>query len=219
MIPEKVRIWFLGEWEKLASMSLKKKWEYIWDYYKWWILGFVFLVVFVVSMVQNMKYQRRELLISGLFINTATSAEGYAFVNEDYWIYTGADKETRVELIEARFIRYNEEQPTGNDVNAILSVDTQIASKTLDYIIGDASAMKFYDQQKSLLDLQALLSPEQLSVLPTVTTENGIVAIDLTNSKLAKQFGLSTEPTYIFFLANTPRKEGCIAFLEYLLQN
>lgn len=218
MIREKIRSWFLGEREKLASMSPKKKWEYIWGYYKWWILGFVLLIVITVSGVQNMQYQRRDLLISGVFINTSTSAEGYAFVSEDYWAYAGADGGTRVELIEARSIRYNVEQPSSYDVNAILSIDTQIASQTLDYIIGDASAMEFYDQQKSLLDLSDLLSPEQLSGLPTVSTENGIVAIELTGSKLARQFGLSTEPSYIFFPVNTPRRENCGVFLSYLFQ-
>lgn len=219
MVRERVRSWFLGEREKLAPMSPKQKWEYIWGYYKWWILGFVLLIVIIVSGVQNMRYQRRELLISGVFINTSTSAEGYAFVNEDYWAYAGADEGTRVELIEARSIRYNAEQPTGYDVNDILSIDTQIAAKTLDYIIGDAEAMEFYDQQKSLLDLSGLLTQEQLSALPTVSTENGTVAVDLTGSTLAGQFGLSAEPSYMFFLANTPRKESCIAFLEYLFQN
>ncbi len=71
-------------------------------------------------------------MVSGAFINTATTAEGYAFVSDDYWTHSGADEGTRVELIEARSIRYNVEQPTSNDVNAILSIVAQIASKTLD---------------------------------------------------------------------------------------
>ena len=216
MIREKVRTWFLGEREKLSSMSPKMKWEYIWDYYKWWILGLVLAVIIIVSGVRNAQYQSRELLISGAFINTSTSAEGYAFVSEDYWEYAGADEGTRVELIEARAIRYNAEQPTSSDVNGILSIDAQIASQTLDYIIGDVSAMEFYDRQKALLDLQALLTPEQLGSLQTVSTENGVVAIDLAGSTLAERFGLSTEPTYLFFPANTPRAEECAAFVAYL---
>lgn len=219
MIREKMRSWFLEERDKLAPMSPKDKWEYIWGYYKWWILGLVLAVIVVVSGVRNAQYQRRDILVSGAFINTATTAEGYAFVSEDYWEYNGADKDTRVELIEARAIRYNVEQPTSNDVNAIMSIDAQIASKTLDYIIGDISALEFYDRQEALLDLQTLFTKEQLSGFQTVSTGNGMVAVDLAGSTLAKRFGLSTEPTYLFFLANTPRAENCAAFLEYLFQN
>ncbi len=216
MIREKIRSWFLEEREKLAPMTPRDKWEYVWGYYKWWILGLVLAVIVVVSGVRNAQYQRREILVSGAFINTATTAEGYAFVNEDYWTYSGADEGTRVELIEARSIRYNVEQPTSNDVNAILAIDAQIASKTLDYIIGDASVMEFYDRQNALLDLQTLFTPEQLKGLQTVRTENGIVAIDLAGSTLAKQFGLSAEPSYIIILANTSRPEQCAEFMEYL---
>ena len=218
MIREKIKAWFGEEKNKLVSMSPKKKWEYIWGYYKWWILGLVLAVIVVISGVRNAQYQSREILVSGAFINTATSAEGYAFVNEDYWTHSGADEGNRVELIEARSIRYNVEQPTSTDVNAILAIDTQIASKTLDYIIGDISAMEFYDRQEALLDIQTLFTKEQLSGFPTVSTENGIVAIDLEDSTLAKRFGLSAEPTYLFFLANSPRQENCIAFLDYLFQ-
>lgn len=219
MIREKIRSWFLEEREKLAPMTPRAKWEYVWGYYKWWILGLVLAVIVVVSGVRNAQYQRREILISGAFINTSTSAEGYAFVSEDYWEYSGADEGTRVELIEARAIRYNAEQPTSNDVNAILAIDAQIASKTLDYIIGDISTIEFYDRQNALLDLQTLFTKEQLSGLQTVPTENGIVAVELTDSKLSRQFGLSEEPAYLFFLANTPRQENCAAFLDYLFQD
>lgn len=219
MIREKIRVWFLEEREKLESMTSRGKWEYIWGYYKWWILGLVLAVIVVVSGVRNAQYQRREILVSGAFINTATSAEGYAFVSEDYWEYAGADKDTRVELIEARAIRYHVEQPTSSDVNAILAIDAQIASKTLDYIIGDISAMEFYDQQEALLDLQTLFTKEQLRGFQTVSTENGIVAVKLTDSKLSRQFGLSEEPAYLFFFANSPRVENCTAFLYYLFQD
>ncbi len=216
MIREKIRAWYRTEREKLAPMTMKKKWDYLWTYYKWWLIGFALVICITVTGVWNAQYQRREILVSGVFINTATSAEGYAFVNEDYWTYAGAEEGTRVELIEARTIRYNAEQPTSNDVNAILSIDAQISTKTLDYIIGDASAMEFYDRQHALLDLQTLLTPEQLGSLQTVSTENGVVAIDLAGSALAERFGLSAEPTYLFFLANTPRRENCAAFVAYL---
>lgn len=217
MIREKTRIWLRGEQEKLAPMSLRKKWEYIWTYYKWWILGFVLLIGIVITSVQDHQYQKKQLLLNGIFINTSTSAEGYAYVKEDYWAYTGADPDTRVELVEARSIRYNVEQPTETDVNLIMSVDTMIAVAELDYIIGDASALEFYDNRGSLMDLSTILTEEQLAGLDVVTTQTGVVAIDLTKTYLAQQFGLYTEPSYVMILVNTPRPEQCADFIQYLL--
>ena len=217
MLRQKIKDWFNGERNKLLSMSPKKKWEYIWTYYKWWILGFVLLIVIVVTAIQDHQYQKKELLLSGIFINTSTSTEGYSYVKDDYWAHCGTDPDTRVELIEARSIRYNVEQPTETDVNLIMSVDTMIAAAELDYIIGDSSALEFYDNQGSLLDLSTILTEEQLAGLDVVTTQTGVVAIDLTETCLAQQFGLYTAPSYVMILVNTPRPEQCADFIQYLL--
>lgn len=217
MIRETIQTWLRQEREKLIPMSPKKKCEYVWTYYKWWIIGFVLLIAIVITAVQDHQYQKKELLLSGIFINTSTSAEGYSYVKDDYWTHCGADSGTRVELIEARSIRFHVEQPTNMDINLIMSVDTMIAAAELDYIIGDASALEFYDHQGSLLDLSTILTEEQLSGPDVVITQTGIVGIELTKTCLAQRFGLYTEPSYVMILANTPRPEQCADFIQYLL--
>ena len=218
MILEKVTLWLQGERKKMAPLSPKKKWEYIWTYYKWCFFAAALLICIIISGVTNAQYQKKQVLLSGIFINTATDAEGYAYVKEDYWIYTGADPDTRVELTEARSIRFHVEQPTEMDVNLIMSVDTMIAAKELDYVIGDASAVAFYDRQGSLLDLTTVFSEEQLSQWNVTTSQTGIIAIDLTGSRLHQQFGLYTEPSYIMIIANTPRAQQCTDFIQYLFR-
>lgn len=219
MIREKIIAWLRAEQKKMAPMSPRKKWEYIWTYYKWWILGTILLVCIIVTGVQDAQYQQRQPLISGIFINTGSSDEGYAFVKDGYWTFTGADPDTRVELVEARSIRFNLEQPTGIDVELIMSVDTLVAAGDLDYIIGDTTALEFYDRRENLLDLSQILTAEQLAQLNVVTTESGIVAIDLTGSALEEQFGLYTKPSYIMVLANTPHRAQCADFIQYLFKN
>ena len=217
MLRAKIKNWIDVELDKLAPMSPKKKIEYIWYYYKWWLLGFMLLIVITVTGVQDLQYQNKQLLLKGIFINTSTSAEGYAYAKDTYWEHTGADPDTRVELIEARSIRFNVEQPTQTDVNLIMSVDTMIAAAELDYIIGDASSVQFYDNRDSLLDLSKILTQEQLSGLNVITSKNGIVAIDLTGSVLQEKFGFNTEPSYLMILVNTARQEQCADFIQYLL--
>lgn len=218
VIREKIIAWLRDEQKKLAPMSPKKKWEYIWTYYKWWILGAVLLVGIVITGISDAQYQKKQVLVSGMFINTATNAEGYAYVKEDYWTYAGADPNTRVELTEARSIRFELEQPTEMDVNLIMSVDTMIAAGDLDYIIGDASAVKFYAQRESLLDLTEIFSEDQLAKWGILSTDTGVIAVDLTGSKLQQQFGLYTQPSYIMILVNTSHREQCVDFIQYLFQ-
>lgn len=205
--------WLRTEWEKLAPMTWKQRWEYIWDYYKLALIAAAVLIVFTVSMVRSGLYQQKKLLISGIFINTTTTEEGYAFVKEDYWTHCGADSETRSELIEVRNIAYNAEQPTAMDANAVMTVDAMIAVGDLDYIICDRTAAEFYGRQEYCHDLAQKLPAGNWNLLQTDT---GFTAIDLTGSRLEREYGLYAQPSYILFPVTAPDWSRCERFLNYL---
>lgn len=205
--------WLRAEWEKLAPMTWKQRWEYIWEYYKLALIAAAVLIVFTVSMVRSSLYQQKKLLISGIFINTTTTEEGYAFVKEDYWTHCGADSETRSELIEVRNIAYNAEQPTAMDANAVMTVDAMIAVGDLDYIICDRTAAEFYGRQEYCHDLAQKLPAGNWNLLQTDT---GFTAIDLTGSRLEREYGLYAQPSYILFPVTAPDWSRCERFLNYL---
>ena len=205
--------WLRAEWEKLAPMTWKQRWEYIWEYYKLALIAAAVLIVFTVSMVRSSLYQQKKLLISGIFINTTTTEEGYAFVKEDYWAHCGADSETRSELIEVRNIAYNAEQPTAMDANAVMTVDAMIAVGDLDYIICDRTAAEFYGRQEYCHDLAQKLPAGNWNLLQT---ETGFTAIDLTGSRLEREYGLYAQPSYILFPVTAPDWSRCERFLNYL---
>ena len=205
--------WLRTEWEKLAPMTWKQRWEYIWEYYKLALIAAAVLIVFTVSMVRSGLYQQKKLLISGIFINTTTTEEGYAFVKEDYWTHCGADSETRSELIEVRNISYNAEQPTAMDANAVMTVDAMIAVGDLDYIICDRTAAEFYGRQEYCHDLAQKLPAGNWNLLQTDT---GFTAIDLTGSRLEREYGLYAQPSYILFPVTAPDWNRCERFLNYL---
>lgn len=207
--------WLRTEWEKLAPMTGKQRWEYIWEYYKLALIAIVVLIVFTVSMIQNSIYKKKDLLISGMFINTTTTAEGYSFVKEDYWEHCGADSGTRAELVEVRNINYNVEQPTAMDANAVMTVDAMIAVGDLDYIICDRTAAKFYGRKEYCIDLYQKLPGGSWNLLQTDT---GFTAIDLTGSRLEQEFGLYAQPSYILFPITAPDWVRCERFLNYLFE-
>ena len=61
VIREKIIAWLRDEQKKIAPMSPKKKWEYIWNYYKWWILGAVLLVGIVITGISDAQYQKKQV--------------------------------------------------------------------------------------------------------------------------------------------------------------
>ena len=157
-------------------------------------------------MVRSSLYQQKKLLISGIFINTTTTEEGYAFVKEDYWAHCGADSETRSELIEVRNIAYNAEQPTAMDANAVMTVDAMIAVGDLDYIICDRTAAEFYGRQEYCHDLAQKLPAGNWNLLQTDT---GFTAIDLTTCcEGRKSYGGPCKESVLAQIAEVREKIG-----------
>lgn len=210
-----IRSWLQMERRKLSGLSHRQRWEYIWSYYKWWFLVLVILLSITITWIQYVRSLDRPLILSGMFINTATTEEGYAFVKEDFRKSVSSEEDTRSELIEAQRILYNAEKPTAMEANAVMSVDAMIACGALDYIICDTEAMEFYTSQEYCMDLQ-IFFPAGLNDLPVVETPSGFPAIDLTESRLNQEFGLSAQPSFLLIPITAVRTENCVSFINYL---
>jgi hypothetical protein len=75
---ERVKQWLAGEREKLSGRPLREKAEYIWEYYKLWIIGAVALVWFVNFAVYRYFFVPRDNWFFAVFANTYSEqgAEG-----------------------------------------------------------------------------------------------------------------------------------------------
>lgn len=218
MIFKSIPSWLQKEREKLAPLSPAGRWEYIWAYYKWWFLVLVVFISITITWIQYSRSLDRPLVLSGIFINTATTDEGYAFVKEDFRKFVSGEEDTRSELIEAQRILYNVEKPTAMEANAVMSVDAMIACGALDYIICDREAMEFYTGLEYCMDLGQLFPTGLPEDIPVLETPTGRTAIDLTGSRLNQEFGLSAQPSFLLFPSTAVRRENCVLFLKYLFE-
>lgn len=57
--------------DKLKDMSGKEKIEYIWTYYKWWIICTVFLIVFITSTAKTIIRNSKPVYLYAAFLNTS----------------------------------------------------------------------------------------------------------------------------------------------------
>lgn len=223
MVNQSVPEWFREEKEKLRSMSPQKRLEYLWGYYRYHALAVLAAVVILAFLIQGKITANQQVLISGVLINTDTSEAGYQHLSQDYWQLKGSDPWARADIIETLTIRYSRESPDSS--NFISMVDALIAAKELDYMILDETALEFYGPLDTCMDLSVCLPEQLLSRLEGQLREsysierqqNYFAAIDLTGSAFAEEYGLSAKPSYLVVVANTPRSEEVIPFLDYLL--
>lgn len=215
--------WLQAERKKLAPMTPRQRRQYFWGYYRFHALAILLVLALVIGFAAGQHYARQEVLVSGIFINTDTSAAGYSYVSEDYQQSSG--REGRVDVIETVSVSYTQNgQPDSEAGKAMASIDAMLAAHSLDYMVMDASALNFYGPLELCMDLEKLLMPEQLASLGDRLVyveglESGgtyCAAIDLTGTGFDSRFSLSAQPSYLTAAA-TGRPEAAAAFIEYFL--
>ena len=206
------------EWNAFKGLPFQKKLEHIWLYYKWVIIVSVAVICVFASIAGTVAENRKEVLISGIFINNSTSQEGYRHLAEDYWQYCGGSSSQKVELITGRSIDFDAEGLSQEDAAAFMIVASMIAAESLDYIITDEASLDDFVEQEVVLDLRELLSEAALSRWETVELEGIISGLRLENTAFGKSYPLSGENSVILITANAQNRENVPRFLDYLLE-
>ena len=84
--------WRKAEKDKILRIpGTGKKIEYIWEYYKLWIIGAVFLIWLVTFAVRQYTTSLRDYWCYMIFANTYADAGDHSDLWEDYVEYAGFD--------------------------------------------------------------------------------------------------------------------------------
>lgn len=62
--------------KKLKDMTADQKADYIWTYYKWWILGTIAVVLFVISTISTVVKNSKPTYLSAIFLNSTAGEAG-----------------------------------------------------------------------------------------------------------------------------------------------
>lgn len=215
-----------GEREKLKGISgTGKKIEYIWDYYKLWIIGIVFFVWFVTFAVRQYTTNLRDYRCFMIFANTYADAGDHSKLWEDYIEYAGIDlREEAVRFDASSYFDYLK----GVTGNSYFEAFVAFAdSGTLDAIVMGRDSLTALGRTGRLLDLnsEACASIREkygdrfLYAVPIDTeysTEEIPVCIDISDSRLVSEYGIYSEPCAIGIGALSKNVEAVELFLDFL---
>ena len=204
-------------WKQFQALPFRKKVEHIREYYIWYIVGGIAVLCLLVSLITTIVGNRKDVLISGIFINNSTTAEGYAHLSTDYWSYCGGNADTRADLVETRWLDFDSGAMSQTDAASFMVITSMIAARTLDYIITDEATLAHFWEQEIVLDLRLVLSEDMLSRCDTIEQDGIPIAIRLTDTDFAKTYSLASDTSCIFIVASSEDYEKDASFLEYLL--
>lgn len=204
------------------AMSTKTKIGYVWDYYKWHIIGTIAVVAFVISMIYHFVSYRNPLL-SVIMINNNdpynTDSSGFDEFQETY----GYDPE-EYPISLASFYVADGDDAAFKSYEDYQALATMIAAGDEDIFLGIGDTYLTYCESGALLDLSTILSPELLSEYEDCliySTADGEVdpypcAIELSDNEwLRKNNYYSTCYFGVFF--RNQNLDACKEFAEFLL--
>ena len=151
---------FREERQALKDASFKKKWEYFLDYYKWYVIGGIAVIAFIISMVHN-ALTAKESALFGYFLNTYADIEqNEAFLNE---FATAKEIDTKeYSLTIDTSLQYTKGGMDQNSYFTIQKIMVTLAAADVDFLAGDEDAFEYYATSDTFFDLREIYTDEEL---------------------------------------------------------
>lgn len=150
---------FREEREAIKNGSLSYKLKYIWDYYKWVILGTIAAILIITSIVKDVL-NAKDFIFYGLFLNSYSPIE----TTEAYMEEFAREYELDIENYDISLDATLSMTVDNYDEASLATINRIIASMSvgeLDFIAADPAVFEYYATQNTFSDLSTLLTAEQ----------------------------------------------------------
>lgn len=194
----------------LAPMSPKERIAYIWDYYKFHIIGAIAAIILLISFISSFG-EKKEVALNMTIIGKGVNTEGVVQLQEQLTNELVIDKADEEVFIET--LSYDKSSPDPASQAGLQKMTAQISTGSIDLLIVDKELFEeISSQQNSLLVLNDLKGFDKLlssnedvygmstsdinQLAPLKLDENKVLCVPSNTKKLKKInefFSLITE--------------------------
>ena len=228
----------------LRDLHGAKKIQYIWDYYKLLlvILG-IFLYVIIYILYRHLTY--KDTILYTALVNVYTSETLTEQLETSFLEVSDIDtSKNKLHIYSGLYLTDDEnnayhEYTYASRMKILASIDGEL----LDVVLMNKEAFDAFSQNGYLCDIDELISEENAdfydiikpfivnniyieednsfelifdsSIQYSAVTEEYPMGLDMSQALLFKQAGFE-EPVYFGVIANSPRKDTAVAYLQYL---
>lgn len=225
-LKEKITHWYTTEREKLRPMSPLKRVQYIFTYYKSWMLGFLAAVVLAALLGEAALNRTRETVLQGFMINDSWMLFPAKVMEQEFGERMQLTGKQQLLFDDALYIDMGgnaNEYTEASNARVLATVTTA----ELDVIISTEEVKQYYDGNLPMKDLAQILPPKAQQVLADqmiyTTDDKGetiCTGIDMTASKFIAGIGADTDPAikdvYVLFAPrNGPHEQALAEFICY----
>ena len=219
MIKQKIQT----EWKKLCAMSWKDRRWYIWEYYKFHILGLILAAAVLFGAGQAFYRSTFDTVLHCYYLNIQNPELDLASIEEGFTDYAGLTEKQLItsEIGSAAFDHTAAEL----DYAVLAKITALVMSHDLDIIVGDAASTDHYASLNGLADLEAILPPElsaqlqdQFYYAKDMDGNKHAFALDISGTNFAKATGLDQDKALLGIIAGSQREDMALTFVRYIFQ-
>ena len=194
------------EFQKLKAMTLGQKIEYLWTYYKVWLVVLLAVILvgsIVATMIQNgMKVELLSIAVVDADLN---AQDGVDQMQGDLLSYMGTGDKYETITVDAS-------SRSGEDYTDVTKRMVLIASGTVDLFICNQDTYEEYDEQGGFREWSEILGDDYGQYEQYMT--DGV--LDLSKSEKWQEYGITYyEPVYAGVLAASDKDENLRQFAEF----
>ena len=193
--------------EKMKGMSLKEKLDYLWTYYKIWLLvpGFAGVILHVAYSAYAAS--RENVLVNAVVVGAGQSdtASFEAALKK----YMGKNGKYDKVVIQTNFSA--EEQ----SADTMLALSTLIGAGAVDIFICPEKVYEHFSRQNAFGDMEKMMQDLGVTKVRLSKKKDAVIVSD--SVLLQKELGAVYEEAYISVMQHTKHEEGKKAFLQYIL--
>ena len=212
--------------EKKADLKTMKKSEvagFIWDYYKWWIIGGVIVIALVTSLIYHFVTYKSPI-VELVLVNCASEGEETEPDFSDFMDQYGYD-DTKQEVVLQNSYAVNLTNGASGNVYSFEALQTLIAAGGVDVLAADKEVYAYLAKQQNVADLSDYLSADLMekyakNIVYVTDSETGKkypAGIRLVHNQWMDNYGYYPDGCVIGIVNGSGRTTAAKQLMQYLL--
>lgn len=214
----------IGKPKKFKDLNFREKINYIWDYFKWWILGTIAIIITLIITVPGILENHKEVQLYALFVNSNIQSQESTTIMDDYVEAANIDMNNKRIILDST-LYIDRDSTTTTTMENSQKLTVLFASNTIDVMISDEENFEFCCSQGAFMDLKELLpddlyekySHKMMFAENPTTKEMTAYGIMMNESQILNDENAFSEVPVLSVAYTTEHKENAILFIRYLL--
>ncbi|SDM43120.1 hypothetical protein SAMN05443253_103284 [Bacillus sp. OK048] len=167
--------------EILATMSPKERMAYIWDYYKFHIIGTIVAIILLISLITSFD-EKKEVYLNMTIVGNGVNSEGVVQLQEQLTNKLVIDKTNEEVLIQT--LNYDKSSRDPVSLAGVQKLAAEISTGSIDLLIVDKELFEEFSSQQSLLALNDVTSFDTMNIKKQESSNNKIYGLDTSDLNL-----------------------------------